>query len=62
MKTRFKVYLMDEFYAVLSLDMSIPNGQKEIAQAHGVSEQEQANLIGQKLQELMYLLGNTEEA
>jgi hypothetical protein len=53
---------MDEFYAVLSLDMSIPNGQKEIAQAHGVSEQEQANLIGQKLQELMYLLGNTEEA
>jgi hypothetical protein len=62
MRAKYKVYLTDNVYAVLSLDLSIPKDQQQMAAVTGMSEQEQSNAVGQKLQELLYLLGNTDEA
>lgn len=62
MKARYKIYLTEQLYAVLTLDLEIPKDQKLLAEALGVGAQEQANLVGQKVNDLLLLLGNGDEA
>jgi hypothetical protein len=62
MKSKFKVYLTDQIYAVLKLDLEIPNDQKALAEALGIGKEEQANLVGQEMQSILLLLGNSDEA
>lgn len=61
MQAKFKVYLTEKVYAVLKLSLEIPTDQKNLAEALGIGKQEQDNLVGQKLQELLYLMGNSDE-
>jgi hypothetical protein len=61
MKAKFKAYLIDQVYAILSVDITIPKEQKALAESLGITEQEQTNLTGQMLQEILYLLGNSDE-
>lgn len=62
MRAKFRIYLTEDLFAVLSLDLSIPFDQGLVADTKGIGRQERENLVGQKMQELLYLLGNTEEA
>jgi len=61
-KAKFKIFLTEKFYAVLTVNLEIPNDQRIVAELTGSNEQEQLNLVGQKMQEILYLLGNTDEA
>ncbi len=65
MKARRRVLLLEsgetQIFADLILDLTIPKDQEVIAEALGSSKQERENLLGQKMQELMDLLGNTDE-
>lgn len=62
MKTKLKLYLTDSVYAVLSVDLSIPKDQKNLAESIGIGEEEQKNLIGQSMQTILLMLGNSDEA
>lgn len=61
-KAKFKIYLTEKFYAILTINLEIPSEQRAVAELYGSNEQEQQNLVGQKIQEFLYLLGNTDEA
>ena len=54
--------LTDSISATLTIDLSIPRDQQLVAELYGTGEQEQANLVGQKMQEILALLGNSDEA
>jgi len=62
LKTKLKLYLTDSVYAVLSVDLSIPKDQKNLAESIGIGEEEQKNLIGQSMQTILLMLGNSDEA
>lgn len=65
MKTKRRVLLLEsgetQIFADLTLDLTISKDQETLAEALGSSRQERENLLGQKMQELMDLLGNTDE-
>jgi hypothetical protein len=61
-KAKIKLFLTPDIYAVLSISVEIPSGQKAKADIIGISEEEQKNLIGQALNTILALLGNSDEA
>ncbi len=61
MKTKLKVYLTEQVYGILSIDLVIPKDQENLAEALGIGKQERENLIGQQMQTTLALLGNSEE-
>lgn len=61
MQAKYKIYLRDNLYAVLRLSLEIPAAQRDIAEAQGIGKEEQANLVGQKMAELLQLMGSTDE-
>ena len=62
MKAKYKRYLTDQIYGILTISLDIPKEQKMLAEALGIGDQEQVNLVGQDMQTILSLLGNTEEA
>lgn len=62
MKAKIKYYLTDRFFAILTVDISIPADQAATAEANGSDKEEQANLVGQAMQTVQALLGNSDEA
>lgn len=62
MDYKAKLFLTDKVYAHLKISIVIPTDQVNLAESLGIGEYERNNLVGQKLQELIYLLGNSEEA
>jgi hypothetical protein len=48
-------------YAVITIQVEIPREVELVAEALGVGKQERDNLCGQKLSEMIQLLGNDEE-
>lgn len=61
MQAKFKVILPKGIYAVLTLKLELPSQQELLAEAIGIGQEEQKNLLGQYMAELINLLGNTDE-
>lgn len=60
-QAKYKIQLRPGLYATLTIKMELPSQQKSIAEAMNIGPQEQDNLMGQKLQEILLLLGNSDE-
>jgi len=60
-RVKQKVYLTDQLYAVLTMKLEMPPAQRDLAEALGTGPQEQQNLLGQRMAELLQLMGNTDE-
>lgn len=61
MHTKIKVYLTDKVYAIMTIKLEIPKDQRNLAESLGIGDYEQNNLIGQQLQTMLALLGNSDE-
>lgn len=62
MPVKYKIYLRENLYAVLKIDLSFPKEQEALADALGIGKQERENLLGQQMTEFLYLLGCSDEA
>jgi hypothetical protein len=60
-KAKFKTPLVGNINAIVTIDVSIQKGVEPVAEAMGIGKEEQDNLCGQKLSEIIQLLGNDEE-
>lgn len=60
-QVKLKAQLRPGLYATLTIKLEIPPVQRGIAEGMGIGPQEQDNLMGQKLQEILLLLGNSDE-
>jgi hypothetical protein len=59
MKARFRIELLGnpKLMGVLHIDVSVPKETQAVALALGIGEEEQKNLVGQRLQEVIQLIG-----
>lgn len=62
MKAKYKVYLNNSIYAILTLDLNLSKEQKQKAEILDIDEEAQNNLVNQEFQKLILLLGNSDEA
>lgn len=58
---KFKVDLGNGIFATLKLSLELSRDQKMKAEIIGIEEEEQKNIIGQELQAIIALLGNSDE-
>lgn len=61
MKLKRRLRLAENIYATLTVDVSMTEAQKLVAEANGMGREEQHNAMDQKMGELADLLGNTDE-
>lgn len=61
-RAKFKLYVTDQVYATVTVAIELSKDQELLAEALGIGKEERANLLGQELQGLLLLMGNSDEA